>query len=154
MKLLNKLVKLIAKIEDWCCVILLVLLAVIVNIQIITRILKISLAWPTEASILLFIFIGFLGAVIAEREREHVRVTMIDKYLSGKAAYVLRIVFCVLVVLFGIFISYQAYRLGLKQSASVTPGLGLSASIYSLPIIIAGLLIAFHGIHYLLSGKA
>lgn len=152
-RMIGKIVGFITRIENHIVSILLALLSVVVVIQIVSRALKISLAWTTEASIVLFIFIGFLGAVIADREHEHVRVSLIDNYLSTRALIVMRKLLRTAIVLFGLFISFQAYRLGLKQAVSVTPALGLPASIYSLPVVIAGLLISLHGLADLVTGK-
>lgn len=153
MRYFSKLNDWISKLEAHFAVMLLPLLSIVVIVQILLRPFKVSQSWTTEASILLFMFIGFLGAVIADREREHVRVSMIDRYLTGKAAQVMSKIIRVFIVAFGLFITFQAYNLGLKQASSVTPALGVSASIYSLPVVIAGLLIALHGIVDLISDK-
>lgn len=66
------------------------LMLVIMMIQVIARYaLSVAVPWTDEASRYFFLAAIFLGAVLAQRRREHIRITILTEVLPDKARHVL-----------------------------------------------------------------
>lgn len=106
---------------DWLSVILLGIIFVLGVAQIIWRwILKNPIVWSEELIQLMYVWICYLGWVIAERRDTHIRITALSNRLPIRTQkwlqifnHILSIVFSVLMVAYGI----KLVGMGLKRTA-------------------------------------
>lgn len=106
------------------------LLLLVVACNVFARyILKIGLTWAEEFSLILFVWVVFLGAYLALRKKSHLALTLIIKKLPQSLAKISRIVILVLVILLllTIFIGGISFVKSAIVLGQRTPLLGISA---------------------------
>ena len=65
---------------------LLVLMTVIVTITVFTRyFLHMTPGWSDESALLCMVWFGFLSMAIGTRDHLHIRITILDSFLSDRA---------------------------------------------------------------------
>ena len=107
------------RLEEIVLVVLMIAAVVIVAMQVITRyLLKIPLPWSEEIARYMFLWLTWLGASYATKERRHVSIDVIYSKLKPTARVVCTIVFTVVWIVFLIMMAY----LSLKLTASVASG--------------------------------
>ena len=88
---------------------------VVVSLQVFYRfVLELPLVWSEEAARYLFVWAAFLGAAVAIGRREHFSISILVTSLSRRGRWmldvfgvVLVIVFCLLMVWFGVAMSWR-----------------------------------------------
>lgn len=96
----SKLLHIIARIEDAMLVIILSSMIILAGTQIILR--NIFQSGFTESDTLLRIlvlWVGMIGAVVATRERRHISIDILTRYLSGKVRLYVDVIINVFVVI-------------------------------------------------------
>ena len=79
--------------------------------QIVGReILKVATSWSVETSIILFVFVVFLGTASTTRERTHLRVDFLYNLFPAWLKRVTDVVCGVAYIVFFVAFSYGAYR--------------------------------------------
>lgn len=133
---------------DWCCdltslVILYVTVAVIF-VQVIARyVLQVALPWTEEFARFAFIWLIFLANALAERQKEHFRVSYFVEQAPRKVRYVFWVVGEVVIFAFFIWLFMDSLRfVGMgKRMISTVLQLRLDWVYWALPVaIILGLL--------------
>ena len=107
------------------------LLLVVVACNVFARyILKIGLTWAEEFSLLLFVWVVFLGAYLAMRKKAHLALTFIIKRLPPRAFTISRYIILVLVTLFvlAVFIGGFEFVRRVVSLDQRTPLLRISAA--------------------------
>lgn len=111
MKKIISITKTIAeKTVDWLSIILFCVIFILGLMQVVSRwIFSNPLTWSEESIQLMYVWICYLGWVIAERQGSHIRITFVVGKLPKKAQlwinvfnHLLTIAFSVLMVVFGI----------------------------------------------------
>ncbi|MHC1693176.1 MAG: TRAP transporter small permease [Sphaerochaetaceae bacterium] len=111
MKKIISITKTIAeKTVDWLSIILFCVIFILGLMQVVSRwIFSNPLTWSEESIQLMYVWICYLGWVIAERQGSHIRITFVVSKLPKKAQlwinvfnHLLTITFSVLMVVFGI----------------------------------------------------
>ena len=81
----NKILQLIARIEDGLLVLMLSAMIVLAGLQIIMRNIFQSGFTETDALLrVLVLWVGMIGAVVATRERRHISIDVLSRYVSDK----------------------------------------------------------------------
>ena len=130
---------------EWLTRILTGLLVVTVVVNVFARyVLQVGLIWAEEVTILLFVWIVFLGAYAAYRRRAHLAITFVvdrlptsTQRIAGAAATLLTLLFLGVVVWAGFDLVERTFAYG-----RVTAMLGISAAWGYLAVPAAGCLIA------------
>ena len=90
---------------DWCCdvtsLVILYVTVVVIFVQVIARyILEIALPWTEEFARFAFLWLIFLANALAERQKEHFRVSFFVEQAPRRVRYVLWVVGEVLIFTF------------------------------------------------------
>lgn len=89
----------------------------IVNVGIITRyVLKVSIPWSEELTVLLFNWVIFIGAAMASMNRGHITITILEDALRGKAKTILLVIQNLLFIVFVGVASFQSWKIVLLQA--------------------------------------
>lgn len=131
------------------------LLVVIVTVNVFARyVLQIGLIWAEEVTILLFVWVVFLGSYAAYRRRAHLAITfVVDRLpkLSQKAATIIAtlliITFLCVMVISGGDLVKRTFAFG-----RVTAMLGISAAWGYLAVPVAGCLFLLETVIQMFSG--
>lgn len=82
---LEKLLKLLYRIEDGLLVGLLLVMIVMAALQIVMRnFLGISIVWGDVMVRIMVLWIGLLGAMVASRKGEHIRIDLMARLMPGR----------------------------------------------------------------------
>jgi len=147
--ILKKINKLTCRISEFVVSISFGTMVIIIFMQVIFRyLLKQSLSWSEELATFIFIWLTFIGASVASKERAHINVTMlVDNVKSIKAkkaililANVLSIAFLSVVTFYGFKMASQLLALG-KNSAAM-PFLKIGLIYFAIPL--GGLFMILH----------
>jgi len=111
---LKKFSKILLKLQENMGVFLIFLMVLLLSAQVFSRyILKNPLGWTEELARFVFIWSIFVGAVIAAKDRQHIRVETFQKYFSDSMNTSIEIFVNVSIVLFFIYIIPPAFRYAL-----------------------------------------
>lgn len=110
-----------AIVVDWLSIALLAVIFILGVAQIFWRwILRNPIVWSEELIQLIYVWICYLGWIIAERRDTHIRITAVSNRLPVKVQkwlqafnHILCILFSVLMVIYG----YKLFKMGLKRTA-------------------------------------
>ena len=132
----------VGKMLEMLCVAILALMSILVFLNVVLRYgFNSSISVTEEVSRYLFVWLAFLGAVLAFNENHHVSVTVLVDKLSPLGRSLLRLVtdaamlFCCYLIVAG---SWFQFQLNLKNFAPIS---GLPQGITYLASTIAGALI-------------
>jgi len=97
---MNRLVKMIEKVQMTVGIFFLILFFVVIMIQIITRHLGIPVIWTVELAINSFIWAIFMGAAVMVNRRDHFNFNILERKIKGKAGTSLKIFNDIVIILF------------------------------------------------------
>lgn len=107
------------RLEEIFLVILMVAAVIIVTMQVLTRyLLKIPLPWSEEIARYMFLWLTWVGAAYATKERKHVRIDIVYNSLKPGAKKICDVISTLVWIGFLAMMSY----LSLKLTASVASG--------------------------------
>lgn len=113
LKLLNE------KLEEVFLVIILIAAVIIVAMQVVTRyVLKVPLPWSEEIARYLFLWLTWVGASYATKERKHVSIDLVYEKLSPTGKMICKVISNIIWVIF----LFMMARLSLKLTMSVASG--------------------------------
>ena len=137
--IIDKVYALIIKTIKYAVAILLVCMVIIVFSNVISRyFLKAALAWSEEVSRFMFIWLVFLGAVLAYQSNEHLGLDLITKKLPKKIGLVVAII-CDLIVMYALFlITVGGQDLAIQSWKWLSPATSVSYGIVYLIVPICG----------------
>jgi TRAP-type C4-dicarboxylate transport system permease small subunit len=107
----NRIKKVMEKAVDWTLVVLFLLIFAVGIAQVVMRALNNPLTWSEELVRLVYIWLCFLGWVVATRTGSHISITMILNKLRPFVQKILKTFNCFLVIVFSVFIIYYGYKL-------------------------------------------
>ena len=108
----NKILDIIARIEDGLLVFLLGSMIVLAGLQIILRNVFSTGITETDSLLkILVLWVGMLGAVVASRERKHISIDILTRYVSEKTRQYVE----VMIDLFVVFICSLLATLSLRM---------------------------------------
>lgn len=128
------------------------LLAMIVIIiyQVFSRqIFKTTPSWSEELSLLLFVWVSFLGIAYGFRRKLHIGVGFFVGLFPAKAQHICDLFAKVLIVLFGGVFVYFGWNFTVLMGGSTMAGTGLPSSVLYAVLPISGVYIVMYGIELL-----
>lgn len=139
---MKSLAQLVGKALEALCVFILAAMSILVFVNVVLRYgFNSSISVTEEVSRYMFVWLAFLGAILAFSENQHVSVTVLTDKLSPVGRSLLRLVtdaamlFCCYLIIDGSWIQFQ---LNLNNLAPIS---GLPQGITYLASVIAGSLI-------------
>lgn len=111
----------LARIENVALAVALCGIAVVVLLQIASRLLLGDpLSWSTEGATMCLIWSAFLGFAVAARERGHVALSVVEDRLSGRVLYVVRLVQLVVFAFFLGALTYGGAQMVISEFGTVS----------------------------------
>jgi tripartite ATP-independent transporter DctM subunit len=123
-------------VEPLCALLIVAEVAILAAAVTFRYVLHNALPWSDELSGVLLLWLAMLGAVIAYRRREHIRITALERIVSPSTRAQFDAISSVVVALFCAEMLPASYRLLAQEAAQTTPAMELSRG-----WIIAGILI-------------
>ncbi|MCB5161747.1 TRAP transporter small permease [Marinomonas algarum] len=119
--------------ESWLGIIALVAICIISLANVLVRYTtNASFAFTEEFSVFLIVILAFSGAAVAAKSNEHIRVTLLEKYLGvtgRRIVYIIQwlgsVIVLSLMVWYGGLLTYEEF-----MWESTSPGLGYPTWIY------------------------
>ncbi len=126
---MEKISKGLSKILSNLLMIMIVLLTVVVALQVITRILEISVPWAEELARFLLIWLTFIGTSVAIHEKMHLAVKFFVRLAPIKIQYYIGLfTYSIIIIFFGSLI-FAGFNLAIttmnKLSSSLQWPMGL-----------------------------
>ncbi|WP_156524467.1 TRAP transporter small permease [Halomonas sp. G11] len=127
--------------------ILLVLLIILFGWLVFGRyVLNDTPTWVEQVSLLIVVYITFLGAAAGVRNRSHLSIDFIREGLPSFWNKLFHAIADFFVIGFGIFMTYQGSLLVLNNLERAIPMIGLSESWRAAPLVICGVLIVLFSV--------
>ncbi len=104
-------------------------------------VLKSALVWTDELATILFLWLSMLGAVIAYRRNEHMRLTALIRSVPPKTARLLEIISAVIVSIFCLELLPPSRLFLIQEAIDMTPALNIPRSYVILAIVVGLILI-------------
>lgn len=134
-----------ARLTDIAAIILFAAMFLCVLAQVFFRyFLGNPLVWSDELSRYLFVWVSFLGWVIAARKRSHLTVSVFDGRLGPRGRAVLKLVGAVAAILFAVLLAWQGWRIAMRNMDVETTTLAVSAGVIYLIVPVAAILVGLY----------
>jgi TRAP-type C4-dicarboxylate transport system permease small subunit len=135
---------------DFIAVIFIAVITIIVSAQVFTRyFFSYTPRWSEEVSLLLFIWIGFLGIAVGFREKLHIGVGLFVGMMPEKVQTFCDYIAKILVIAVSVVFIYYGYNFTVLMGSSTMPGTGLPNSVQYVVIPITGVIMLVYGIELL-----
>lgn len=142
---MNKVLITIRKATESFVLIMIGLMAIIISYQVISRFgFNYTPTWIQPMSLLLMVWIGFLGIAIGFQDHSHIRITIFEDKLPDKLKSGLQVFQRLLAILFGIFMLIEGSKFSYKMLGSSIPGIGIPSAILYFVVPAAGALIIIY----------
>lgn len=127
-------------VEPLASVILVVEVGILASGVFSRYVLHNAIVWTDELATILFLWLTMLGAVVAYRRGEHMRLTAIYRSRPPKVQAVFDTIACVVVAAFALELMPASYTFFKQETIDLTPALNLPRS-YVVAAIIVGLIL-------------
>lgn len=107
------------------------------------------LMWPSEWSVMTFIWSVLLGASVAARRRAHFIVEVLPQHLPGSVEFALRLFVSLMTLLFALVILYFGWEMALTGQRRFTPMMGYPMVYVFAAFPVAGLAMALFALEHL-----
>ena len=135
----------IKKGENFTGIFIILMMIVLMLLQVFFRyILRSALAWSEELNRLAMVWLGFIGACIAVREREHIKIEVLYQYVSERVKKIFRVIGYCIVVPFSLFMLVYGVILISKLFSNRVGAMDLPVAIFFIPLPLSGLLFLYH----------
>ncbi len=122
---------------EWLCALAIVVEVCLLSAGVFFRyVLRHSIVWSDELATILFLWLSLLGAVIAYRRGEHMRMTALLRAAGGRARAVLETVSATVVALFCAGMLPPALTYLQQEQTDLTPALSLPRSYVAASIVV------------------
>jgi tripartite ATP-independent transporter DctM subunit len=125
-----------AAVEPLCALLIVAEVVILATGVTFRYVLHNALIWSDELSGILLLWLAMLGAVVAYRRREHIRISALERVLSPATGALLDAISSVVVALFCLEMLPASYRLLVQESSQTTASMNLPRS-----WIVAGIVI-------------
>lgn len=116
----------IAQIELWLGMGLLAVIVVLVFMASVMRFFDRPLIWSVDLAQLLFIWLCFVGATRAMRERSHLGVDLVVRYLGHRRRLTLELALAIVFIAFMAVLAWEGYNLTMLNRERLFGDSGLS----------------------------
>lgn len=131
----------LADICHWIAGALLVVLIAIFGWLVYGRyVLNSTPTWVEQASLLIVVYVTFLGAAVGIRRNAHLSIDFIREAMPPLPRAVLRLVSDVAMIAFGVFMAWQGWHLVMTNLRREIPLVGLAESWRAAPLVACGVL--------------
>ena|SRR5690606_39276238 len=121
---------------------MIVLMTLIISYQVLSRFgLNYTPTWIQPLSLLLMVWIGFIGIAIGIQDNSHIKINLFVSKMPKKVQVVLNYVQRLLAILFGFFMLIEGSKFSLSMMNSQISGLGVPSAILYGVVPVAGLLV-------------
>lgn len=110
-------------------------------------ILNATPTWVEQLSLLLVVYISFLGAAVGVRRNTHLSIDFVREAFPFLPRMIMRYLSDLVVVIFGGFMTWQGALLVATNFERAIPMLGLSESWRAAPLVICGVLMTIFAIN-------
>lgn len=142
---MNKILISIRKITESFVLIMIGLMAIIISYQVISRFgFNYTPTWIQPMSLLLMVWIGFLGIAIGFQDHSHIRITIFEDKLPAKLKSGLHVVQRLLAIVFGLFMFIEGSKFSYEMLGSSIPGIGIPSAVLYVVVPVAGALIILY----------
>lgn len=126
------------------CSLFMLLMVLIVCYSVFGRfVLNKAPAWGDEIAIACMIWFGLISSSLAERDRKHIRISILDTVYPKKLSSFFRILNYFLKLFFGITICYNSVKLVIFNRNAYMASVNISQSWISLSGVFMGALMVF-----------
>lgn len=94
--------------------------------------------WADPVAMLCMVWLCVLSSALAVRSDEHLRLTIVDTYISPRALKALNILSAVVVLGIAVFLVHAGYQLTQLSARNRLPGLGIPTSWMAVVIPVTG----------------
>lgn len=131
--------KIIVKILSWLCIAAITILTIIILLQVIARVLNITLIGTDELSRLLIVWLTFLGTSLAFHEDMHLSVQYFVNKLSDKNKRVVNLTVNGLLMVFFFIIAFYGVKFSISSMNYVSSSLQLPMTVFYLALPVGAL---------------
>lgn len=107
--------------------------------------------WVEQLSLLIVVWIAFLGAAVGVRRGNHLSVEFIREAMPAPLRRFLTVFAVVAMLAFGFVMAWQGYVMYGRVARRVVPLIGVSEGWRAVPIVISGIMIALFSLEQLVS---
>ncbi|RKD22944.1 hypothetical protein BEP19_11985 [Ammoniphilus oxalaticus] len=101
--------------EESICIVLFSAMVILTFSQVLSRsVFHLSLGWTEEVSRFMFVWLVYISAAMAAKHRRHIRVELIDQFLSRHLARWAGLFADLLWIGYALVVSYQGYLAAVK----------------------------------------
>ena len=131
--------------------VMMVVLTVIFGWLVFGRyVLNATPTWVEQVSLLLIVYIGFLGASVGIHKKTHLGVAVFREISPRPIQRLFEFLTYLLLAGFGLIMTYYGYHLTAFKWATKIPLLGVSEGLRSLPVVLSGIFIFLFSIGHLI----
>ena len=143
--LVVKALRFLTKIIEYFCAAAMIIMSVIVFIQAGYRyIIGKSFAWAEDLSILLMIWVTFLGGTLAIPKSQHSRIDFLVKKLPKKLQKIVWVVDYLICAAFVILLAIHSVQIVKAKWGLISPGFPVSSGLWPLAATVGGGLMALY----------
>lgn len=149
MQALTSIKRVLDKIVEWMCIIILGVMTVLVVYQVIVRkIFNNPNAYTEAISQYLFVWMIMYGSAYVFGLKEHLDITVFKDKMKGKTLMVVEIITNISLMLFaGVVLMYGGYLIAAQQMATTDAALGIPMGVIYSAIPISGIFTLFYGVY-------
>lgn len=151
---MEKLNKVLSKIEYWFLGVGIILIAVILGINVIMRyVFSTGFTWAEEAARYIMVWITFVGASVCAYKGGNISIDSIMGILSERGKKILTIITIIVSIVFLAIFSYLSAKLTVQalQTNQLTPAMDIPMFFVYLSMPAGGILIIYRNIQQLLN---
>ncbi|MEG6615979.1 TRAP transporter small permease [Peptococcaceae bacterium 1198_IL3148] len=141
---MDKLDNLIAKILYYICALLMLVMAVVITSQVISRyVFGSPFTWSEELGRYTFVWLSFLGMAIAVKQGSHIALDILVNKLTGVKRRTLMVINNLFVMVFSLVLTYGGYNLVAVGARQSSPSLNLPMDLVYSVIPVSGILLFY-----------
>lgn len=143
--LLTKILLKIRKITESLTLFMIIFMTAIISYQVISRyVFNYTPPWIQPLSLLLMVWIGFIGIAIGIQDDSHIKINLFVSKLPNKIQKVVLKMQRILAIIFGMFMVIEGGRFAYSMKNSFISGLNTPSAILYAAVPVAGLLVIFY----------
>jgi len=147
----DRLLNLISDINIAVCSVMLVTLTVIFGWLVFGRyVLNATPTWVEQVSLLLIVYIGFLGASVGIHKKTHLGVSMFRELSPRPVQRVFEFLSYIIMTAFGLTMAFYGYKLTLFRWPNEIPLIHVTDGLRAIPIMVSGVFIVLFSIGHLI----
>lgn len=135
----------LSKLVEFLIFVIFLIMVLMVFGQVLLRYLfGISIPWSAELSQYGMVWLCFLGAALAVKERDHMRVDYFINLLPAACLPFVHVLLNIILFTFVAYLSYSSIPITQAFMQDITPGLGIPYGLVSLAMPVGGVLMLFY----------